>query len=344
MRISTVARTALACSFVLLGTTAPRLASQTLGGQVVRIDSKLPLAGAAVALVNDSAQVVASASASGDGAFYLDAPAAGDYRLVVLVAGASFVSPAVKLDSGKTIEKQFSVPDVPESFASALFARDVTTPATAVPGSPRPAYPAALAARGERALVSTMFVVDADGRANIESFRALNSAADPFIESIRDALKRTRFVPAQKDGGPVRQVVQYTYDFGMRGDPERGDVIVRPAAPAPPAPAKATGPKTLYVIGADELSAPGIEQMNLVDALNHLRPKLFGPLGSKSNTTPGEQPVFVNDVRVEGLAYLRGITAGQVEEVRYWKREEAAMKFGMDYLYAITVKLRPERS
>ena len=77
-----------------------------------------------------------------------------------------------------------------------------------------------------------MFVVDEDGRPNIESFRALNTAADPFIESIRDALKRTRFVPAQKDGGPVRQVVQYTYDFGMRGDPERGDIVVRPPMPA----------------------------------------------------------------------------------------------------------------
>ena len=310
---------------------------------MVQIDSKKPLAGAAVALVNDSAQVVASDSASTDGAFYLDAPGAGEYRLVVLVAGASFVSPAVKLDSGKTIEKEFSVPNVPETFATALFARDVATPATQVPGSPRPAYPAALAEQGTRALVSTMFVVAEDGRVNIESFRALNTVADPFIASIRDALERTRFVPAQKDGGPVRQVVQYTYDFGMRGDPVRGDIVVRPPMPVSKSESKAASPHTLYVISADELSAPGIEQMNLIDALNRLRPKLFGPLGSRSNTSPGEQPVFVNDVRVEGIAALRGITAGHVEEVRYWKREEAAMKFGMDYVYAITVKLRPER-
>src|SRR4051812_37577738 len=116
MRISSSARTALAGSLVLVGVAAPRLAAQTLGGQVVQIDTKKPLGGAAVALVNDSAQVVASTSASGDGAFYLDAPAAGAYRLVVLVAGASFVSPVVALDSGKTVEKQFSVPDVPEAF------------------------------------------------------------------------------------------------------------------------------------------------------------------------------------------------------------------------------------
>jgi hypothetical protein len=354
MRISSFARTALAGSLTLVGAAAPRLSAQTLGGQVVQIDTKKPLGGAAVALVNDSAQVVASTSASGDGAFYLDAPSAGAYRLVVLVAGASFVSPVVALDSGKTIEKQFSVPDVPESFASAMFARDVTTPATQLPGSPRPVYPAGLAESGTRALVSTMFVVDTDGRPDMKSFRSLNAAADAFVDAIRDALKRTRFVPAEKDGGPVRQVVQYTYDFGLPGDPERGDIIVRPPKTAsqtmsapqsqPQGQSKEAAPRTLYVIGADELSAPGIEQMNLIDALNRLRPKLFGPLGSGTVTTPAEQPVFVNNVRVEGLASLRDITAGNVEEVRYWKHEEAAMKFGMEYHYAITVKLRPDKS
>jgi hypothetical protein len=188
-----------------------------------------------------------------------------------------------------------------------------------------------------------MFVVDTDGRPNIESFRALNTAADPFIDAIREALKRTRFVPAQKDGAPVQQVVQYTYDFGMRGDPERGDIVVRPPLPAPATEAKAVGPHTLYVVGADELSQQGIEQANLVDALTRLRPTLFGPIARGSSLT-GEHPVFVNNVRVEGFASLRELTAGHVEEVRYWKREEAAMKFGMDYIYVITVKLRPERS
>jgi hypothetical protein len=189
-----------------------------------------------------------------------------------------------------------------------------------------------------------MFVVDQDGRPNVNSLQTLNTAAAPFVESIRDALKRTRFVPAQKDSASVSQVVQLTYDFGLRGDPERGDIVVRPPVSVTESAPKAVGPHTLYVIGSDELSAPGIEQMNLVDALSRLRPKLFGPISARTNTTPAEQPVFVNNVRVEGLAALRGITAGNVEEVRYWKREEAAMKFGMDYMYAITVKLRPERS
>jgi hypothetical protein len=44
------------------------------------------------------------------------------------------------------------------------------------------------------------------------------------------------------------------------------------------------------------------------------------------------------------MATLRNITAGNVEEVRYWKREEAAMRYGMEYPYVITVKMRPDRS
>jgi hypothetical protein len=193
-----------------------------------------------------------------------------------------------------------------------------------------------------------MYVVSEQGAPDLDTFRALNDADARFLEAIRTALAHTRFVPAQKDGKPVPQVVQTTYDFGMRDDPASGDVVVRPAAPpAPPAIAnsEAHAPmKTMYVITSDELSAPDVEQLSLADALHRLRPKLYGPPRGTTVTTPLEPPVFVNGVRVEGMASLRNITAGHVEEVRYWKREEAAMKFGMDYPYAVTVTMRPDRS
>jgi hypothetical protein len=338
--------TAFAGALAILVVASSFAGAQTLGGQVVRLDTKVPVVGAAVALVNDSAQIVASGAAGPDGGFYLDAPAAGGYRLVLFVAGASFVSPSVQLDSGATVEKQFSVPDVPESFASTLFARDVSSQAMPMPGSPSPAYPADLASRGTRALVSTMFVVSEQGQPDLGTFRALNDADAQFVESIRAALQHTRFVPAQKDGKPVPQVVQTTYDFGLADDPARGDVVIRPPAPAAPAVhGDAHAPlKTMYVITADELSAPDVEQLTLADALHRLRPKLYGPARGAMVTTPLEPPVFVNGVRVEGMASLRNITAGHVEEVRYWKREEAAMKFGMDYPYAVTVTMRPDRS
>jgi len=100
----------------------------------------------------------------------------------------------------------------------------------------------------------------------------------------------------------------------------------------------------MYVVTSDELSKPEIQQMNLSEALHRLRPRLYGAPRSSTRTSIDEPPVFVNDVRVEGLASLRNITAGDVEEVRYWKREEAGMRFGMEYPYAVTVKMKPDRS
>lgn len=339
-----------ACSLALVVGAARPAGAQTLGGQVIQLDTKKPLGGAAVALVDDSARVVASTSASADGGFYLDAPAPGTYRLVLLVSGASFVSPSVQLDAGKTVERLFSVPDVPAAFETALFARDVTAPATPVPGSHGPVYPSGLAEEGIRATISTMFVVNEVGQPDIATLRVLNTVPNErFVESIREALARTRFVPAKKDGEWVSQVVQYTYDFGLVGDPDRGDVMVRPPAQTV-AQTRAGGaePKspvrTMYVVTGEELSKPEIEQMNLADALHRLRPRLFGPIRNSTQTSQQEAPVFVNDIRVEGMASLRNITARDVEEVRYWKHEEAAMKFGMEFPYAVTVRLRPDRS
>ena len=356
--LSSLARAAaLVSALTLLAGASRHAAAQTLGGQVVQLDTKKPLAGAAVALVNDSAAVVAQSSASPEGAFYLDAPKSGIYRLVLFVSGASFVSPSVQLDSGRTIERVFSVPDVPQTFATTLFARDVTTEATRIPGSPDPQYPTGLAAEGIRANVSTMFVVSELGQPDLETFRVLSTTTnEQFVEAIRSALQRTRFVPAKKDGEWVRQVVQYTYDFGLPGDPERGDVVIRapatgtkPPVTMAPVVAKsrvdAKAPvKTMFVISADELSSRDIEQMNLAEAIHRLRPQLYGAPRNATRTEPGEPPVYVNGVRAEGLASLRGITAGHVEEVRYWKPEEAFMKFGFAVPYAITVTLRPGRS
>ncbi len=329
--------------------------AQSLGGQVVQLDTKKPLGGAAVALVDDSARVVASASASPEGSFYLDAPAAGAYRLVLLVSGGSFVSPSVQLAAGKTVEKIFSVPDVPATFAATLFARDVQKPATQIPGSRGPVYPAGLAEEGIRATISTMFVVNEVGQPDLTTFRVLNTTPNErFVVSIREALEHTKFVPAKSKGDEwVPQVVQYTYDFGLPGDPERGDVVVRPPrivrqqtkAVAQVRHAEPKSPvRTMYVITGDELARPDIEQMNLSEALHRLRPRLFGSPRNATRTSVDEAPVYVNDVRVEGLASLRNITAGHVEEVRYWKHEEAAMKFGMEFPYAVTVKMRPDRS
>ena len=355
---TSLVRVVTLASWLALSAGAVRVASaQTLGGQLVQLDTKKPLGGAAVALVNDSAEVVAPPAASTDGAFYLDAPAPGIYRMVVFVSGASFVSPFVQLDSGKTLEREFSVPDVPATFASTRFARDVSQPATPVPGNRDPVYPPELAQQGVRAVISTMFVVDAVGQPDVSTLRVLSAAPNErFVEAIREALPRTRFVPAKQDGEWVPQVVQYTYDFGFPGDPDRGDVVVRAPgqvalaggqqtpAPRPLAREPRSPVKTMYVLRADELSHREIAQMNLLDALLRLRPRLFDVRTQTSKSELEPPPVYVNDVRVEGMSSLREILASHVEEVRYWKQEEAYIKFGLVVPFAITVKMLPNRS
>jgi hypothetical protein len=343
----------LAAAMALLAVSARHANAQTLGGQVVQLDTKKPLAGASVALVNDSARVVASTAASSEGSFYLDAPSPGGYRVVLFVSGASFVSPALQLDSGKTVERLFSVPNVPETFTRTLFARDVTTPATPLPGSPRPAYPAARLANGERALVSTMFVVNENGQPDMTTFRVLSTSEADFVIPVRDALHRTRFVPAQKDGNAVAQVVQYTFDFGLAGDPERGDVMIRPMAvqAAQPQPAAQPAPqprderqvRPRYVIGPDEFATPQVELLMLPEALHQLRPVLYTQEMVRTATSPPDAPIFVNGVLVDGMDYLQHIPARNALEVRYLKKEDAKIQYGMQYRYVILVKLRPDR-
>ena len=53
---------ALVCSLTIVLGATPLAGAQTLGGQVIQLDSKKPIGGAAVALVDDSARVVASAT------------------------------------------------------------------------------------------------------------------------------------------------------------------------------------------------------------------------------------------------------------------------------------------
>jgi hypothetical protein len=340
-RVSRSVRIAAALAALVAG--ARHADAQTLGGQVVQLATNKPLGGASVALVNDSAQVVASTSASPEGSFYLDAPNPGGYRIVLFVSGASFVSPSLQLDSGKTVERRFSVPDVPESFTATSFARDVSTPTAPLPGSPVPVYPERMLAEGTRALVSTMFVVNEKGLPEMTTFRVLSAGNDDFVLAIRDALYRTRFIPADKDGTPVSQVVQYTYDFGLADDPPRGDVMVRPRGAQPaPRPAEMRGmARPRYVITAEELAAKEIELLMLPQALHMLRPALFSETSTVSR--PGDGPVYVNGVLVDGMSYLRNIPAKNAMEVRYLKREEAALQYGMQYPYVILVKLRPER-
>jgi TonB family protein len=77
-------------------------------------------------------------------------------------------------------------------------------------------YPPALYAARERGLVIAEFVVDTLGRVEDSTFGIVSATAPSFSDAVRRALHSASYVPAIKDGHPVRQLVQqpFTFDFG----------------------------------------------------------------------------------------------------------------------------------
>lgn len=84
-------------------------------------------------------------------------------------------------------------------------------------GSPVPSYPrSAIGARvtGE---VPARFVIDTEGRPDVETFR-LRTVANPlFVQSVCDVLSRMRFAPSRVKGRPVKQLVDETFIIAPPG-------------------------------------------------------------------------------------------------------------------------------
>jgi TonB family protein len=176
--------------------------------------------------VDDSARIVAATvTDSLLGAFYVDAPHAGRYR-VVLVAptGGSFLSPAVVVDSGATDERTYSVPELSEAFKGEHFPADVTKQAAIAVGSAGPRYPVGMRETGARGSVGAAFIVDSKGEPVVGSLQVLISSDEAFSQAVREALPRMRFTPAELNGQKVGQVMQLTFGFGFPGDQIIGDV------------------------------------------------------------------------------------------------------------------------
>jgi len=96
-----------------------------------------------------------------------------------------------------------------------LTASVVEKQVAALPGSATPRYPSMLQSAGVDGSVRAQFVVDTLGRVEQGSFRALESTHDLFTASVREALARARFTPAEAGGRKVRQLVEQTFTFNI---------------------------------------------------------------------------------------------------------------------------------
>jgi TonB family protein len=77
------------------------------------------------------------------------------------------------------------------------------------------AFPPPLFAAGIHGLVIAEFVVDTAGRVEDGTVGIVSSTAPLFTEAVRVALQSASFVPAVRNGRPVRQLVQQPFEFSV---------------------------------------------------------------------------------------------------------------------------------
>ena len=125
----------------------------------------------------------------------------------VASGGIEFAHDALEEFSGR-------VKYVPRPNAGNAYTEDVVEKVVAPYGNnPRPRYPGQLQSREVEASFVVKFVVDSLGRVEGTSLEFPQATHRLFIKSVRDALLRSRFLPAELAGRRVPQLVQQRYSF-----------------------------------------------------------------------------------------------------------------------------------
>lgn len=94
-----------------------------------------------------------------------------------------------------------------------LFAAQVEKPALPRAGNPIPKYPSVLESSRIEGTVLVQFVVDTLGRADMSTFKVLDSSNALFAQSLEATLPKWRFYPAEASGRRVKEIVQLPLKF-----------------------------------------------------------------------------------------------------------------------------------
>lgn len=108
---------------------------------------------------------------------------------------------------------------------------EVDSAAARDPDSEGPVYPPTLMAKGIEGSVLATFVVDTNGRPDVDTYIALEATHPLFGTAVRAALPRMKFRAAKRGNVPVRQQVELRFSFR----------VVKPPVVAPKRPATPTG-------------------------------------------------------------------------------------------------------
>ena len=197
-------------------------AGQLVLGRVRNKQTGAPLRLIGVALVADTTTVsepLVRTTTDSSGAFYLDAPKAGHYRIAFMLPTKTMLSDPLAIE-GADVQREFVV-DVHDE-EPAYFEFQVMKPVRLLPDQPHPRYPESMRKSGIQGEVLAQFVVDTLGHADMSTFKVLRSNATEFTNAVRIGLPQMAFMPAELQDRKVRQVVQMPFNFCFRGGSPRG--------------------------------------------------------------------------------------------------------------------------
>ena len=101
-------------------------------------------------------------------------------------------------------------------YADVYLERDADRLPVALAGSVRPVYPMPLMLGGVSGDVIARFVIDSAGKPDVASLQIVSSSHALFARSVRDAVRRMRFLPAQLGGRAVKVLAEQRFSFVLR--------------------------------------------------------------------------------------------------------------------------------
>lgn len=96
-----------------------------------------------------------------------------------------------------------------------LHAFQVDREVRALRSNSAPVYPELLRSRGVEGEVFARFVVNESGRVEMKTLEILSTTSPAFERSVRYALERARFEPAEANGRTVAQLVEQRFQFRL---------------------------------------------------------------------------------------------------------------------------------
>jgi TonB family protein len=162
---------------------------------------------------------------------YVDAPGTGDIDASAGATGLFSDGPesapgqgGTAVDDGSGTTGLAALAELPEvNVDSVYFPDEVDNPAAYDPRSAAPAYPDSLQAAGIEGSVIAQFIVDTTGRAADSSLIILDATHPRFAQSVREAMPRMLFRPAELSGVRIRQLVQQMFTFRLPSRPGASD-------------------------------------------------------------------------------------------------------------------------